>query len=57
MYGEEESILNPENIADLERLVNAQADALDAEKKQEELMAQFGVTDNNAPAYDPYKIG
>jgi uncharacterized protein YheU (UPF0270 family)/predicted ATPase len=55
MYGEEESILNPENIEQLETLVAAQADALDSEKKQEELMKQFGVTDG-APKYDPYKI-
>ena len=56
MYGEEESILNPDNIEQLETLVAAQADALDSEKKQEELMKQFGIKDG-APKYDPYKIG
>ena len=55
MYGEEESILNPENIEQLETLVAAQADALEAEKTQEELMKQFGI-DQPTPKYDPYKI-
>ena len=55
MYGEEESILNPDNIEDLERLVAMQKDALDSEKKQEELMKQFGI-EPQSPAYDPYKI-
>ena len=56
MYGEEESILNPDNIEQLETLVNAQAAALDDEKKQEELMQQFGIG-AAAPKHDPYKIG
>ena len=55
MYGEEESILNPENIEQLETLVKAQADALDEEKTQEELMKQFGI-EPQTPKYDPYKI-
>lgn len=58
MYGDEESILNPDNIEQLETLVKAQKDALDAEKKQEELMKQFGLggeADNVLP-FDPYKL-
>ena len=57
MYGEEESILNPDNIEQLETLVKAQADALDSEKAQEELMKQFGIQGDAAPKFDPYKIG
>lgn len=45
MYGEEDSILNPDNIEDLERLVAMQKDAMDSEKKTEELMKQFGLGD------------
>ena len=58
MYGEEESILNPDNIEDLERLVAMQKDAMDSEKKQEELMKQFGLGNkaDNIVQYDPYKI-
>lgn len=56
MYGEEESILNPDNLGDLERLVGLQKDQLDQEEKEKELFEKFGVTDNQAPAYDPYKI-
>ena len=55
MYGEEESILNPENIEQLESLVAMQQDAVEQEKKQAELMEQFGIG-NVAPKYDPYKI-
>ena len=58
MYGEEESILNPDNIEDLERLVAMQKDAMDSEKKQEELMKQFGLGNkaDNVVQFDPYKI-
>ena len=53
MYGEEESILNPDNIADLERLVGLQKDQLDQEEHEKALFDKFGV---DTPKYDPYKI-
>ena len=43
MYGEEESILNPDNIADLERLVGLQKEQLDQEEKEKELFEKFGI--------------
>ena len=54
MYGEEDSILNPENIEQLESLVKMQADALDDEKKAAELMKQFGL--GNEGSFDPSKL-
>lgn len=56
MYGEEESILNPDNIEDLERLVEMQKLQLDQEEKEAELFKQFGLNEGQAPKYDPYKI-
>lgn len=43
MYGEEESILNPDNLEDLERLVEFQKDQLEKEEKEKELFEQFGL--------------
>lgn len=56
MYGEEESILNPDNIEDLERLVEMQKAQLDKEEQEAELMKQFGLPAEQAPKFDPYKI-
>ena len=46
MYGEEDSILNPDNIEDLERLVEFQASELKKEEKEKELFEQFGLDQN-----------
>ena len=43
MYGEEESILNPENIDDLERLVNLQKQAKEKEEEDQRLQQKFGL--------------
>lgn len=43
MYGEEQSILNPDNLNELESLVKQQAAALDAEEKERELFKKFGL--------------
>jgi len=43
MYGDEESILNPNNIDDLESLVRMQKAELDGEEKEKELFKQFGL--------------
>jgi predicted ATPase len=43
MYGEEESILNPNNLDDLERLVRLQKDQLDQEDKEKALFEKFGI--------------
>ena len=43
MYGDEESILNPKNIDDLESLVRMQKAELDREEKEKELFKQFGL--------------
>jgi len=43
MYGDEESILNPNNIDDLESLVRVQKAELDREEKEKELFKQFGL--------------
>ena len=43
MYGEEESILNPDNLSDLERLVEMQKEQLDKEEKEKELFEKFGI--------------
>jgi predicted ATPase len=40
---EEESILNPNNLAMLEELVKAQEGILDSERREKELMAKFGL--------------
>jgi len=50
MYGEEESILNPENLGDLERLVEAQKSQLDREEQEKELFKKFGLDHNIQPA-------
>lgn len=49
MYGDEESILNPENIDDLESLVKMQKAELDREEQEKELLRKFGVNENNKP--------
>ena len=46
MYGDEDSILNPDNIADLERLVMQQKAAQESEKAQAELFNKFGMLDD-----------
>ena len=49
MYGEEDSILNPENIGDLEKLVNLQKQAKNKEEEDQRLQQKFGLppdTDN-----------
>ena len=43
MYGDEESILNPKNIDDLESLVRMQKAELDRAEKEKELFKQFGL--------------
>ena len=43
MYGEEDSILNPENIDDLERLVDLQKQAKDKEEEDIRLQQKFGL--------------
>ena len=43
MYGEEESILNPDNLSDLENLVQLQKEQLDKEEKDKELFEKFGI--------------
>jgi len=43
MYGDEESILNPNNIDDLESLVRMQKAELERENKEKELYKQFGL--------------
>ena len=43
MYGDEESILNPNNIDDLESLVRMQKAELDREENEKELFKQFGL--------------
>jgi hypothetical protein len=46
MYGEEESILNPDNLSDLENLVQLQKEQLDKEEKDKELFEKFGIDQN-----------
>jgi GTPase SAR1 family protein len=43
MYGEEESILNPDNLSELEQLVELQQAQLDKEDNEKELFKKFGV--------------
>ena len=43
MYGEEESILNPANLTELEQLIKQQQGALDADNKEKELFKKFGL--------------
>tara|TARA_R100000664_G_C2759090_1_gene148517 strand:- start:4601 stop:5338 length:738 start_codon:yes stop_codon:yes gene_type:complete len=42
-YGDEESILNPNNLNELEQLVKQQQGALDQEEKEKELHKKFGI--------------
>ena len=42
-YGDEESILNPNNLNELEALVKQQQGALDQENKEKELHKRFGI--------------
>ena len=45
MYGDEHSILNPNNIEELERLVQAQKESLDLEKEQDDLLnGEFDIS-------------
>lgn len=44
MYGEEESVLNPDNLEELERLVQQQQLFKEAEEKDKELFGKFGST-------------
>ena len=43
MYGDEDSILNPENINELERLVEIQKKVKDQEDEEERLKQKFGL--------------
>jgi len=43
MYGDEHSILNPENLDELERLVKLQKEAKEHEDEQERLKQKFGL--------------
>lgn len=43
LYGEEHSILNPNNLLELEALVKQQKAALDQEEKEKELFKKFGL--------------
>lgn len=43
MYGDEDSILNPNNLKELEQLVQQQKNALDAEEAEKELFRKFGL--------------
>ena len=45
MYGDEDSILNPDNIADLEKLVMQQKAAHEGEEAQQELLKKFHLPD------------
>ena len=47
MYGDEHSILNPDNLNELEALVKQQQSALDKETKEKELFAKFGIKDDD----------
>ena len=47
MYGDEQSILNPNNLDELEALVKQQQSALESEKKEKELFAKFGIKDDD----------
>lgn len=49
MYGDEDSILNPENINELERLVNLQKQAKDQEEEEERLKQKFGMPPGRIP--------
>ena len=44
MYGEEDSILNPENLNDLERLVELQKQAHNKEEEEKRLRQKFGLS-------------
>ncbi|MDB4430214.1 ATP-binding protein [bacterium] len=47
MYGEEESILDPKNLSELEELVGLQKTELDREEKEKELFKQFGLKEGD----------
>ena len=48
-YGDEDSIFNSNNLAELEALVREQQGALDKEQKEEELMKRFGLPPGGLP--------
>ena len=52
MYGDEQSILNPNNLDELEALVKQQQSALDKETKEKELFAKFGINDDRGSDYN-----
>ncbi len=52
MYGDEHSILNPNNLDELELLVKQQQSALDKETKEKELFAKFGINDDRGSDYN-----
>ena len=43
MYGDEDSILNPDNLDELERLVKLQKEAQESEEEEERLKQKFGL--------------
>ena len=43
MYGDEDSILNPDNLDELERLVKIQKEAQESEEEEERLKQKFGL--------------
>ena len=49
MYGDEDSILNPDNINELERLVELQKHAKDDEEEEERLKQKFGLPPRGIP--------
>ena len=49
MYGDEDSILNPENIDELERLVELQKQAKDQEEEDDRLKQKFGLPPGGIP--------
>ena len=52
MYGDEHSILNPDNLDELESLVKQQQVALETENKEKELLAKFGINDDRNSDYN-----
>lgn len=52
MYGDEQSILNPNNLDELEALVKQQQLAMESEKKEKELFAKFGISDDRGSDYN-----
>jgi predicted ATPase len=43
LFSDEESILNPDNLNELEQLVKSQQASLDQEEKEKELLKKFGI--------------